>query len=257
MRTIVSNAAKAVTKQIGMLKKTISRLRAGDRLHAAFLVKHIPVKDISVRSNIRKAYTGIDELAPSIRRYGLLQPITVYREKNRYIVKTGHRRFLAYQTLCKEEPEKFHRIRCMVSAPENMDIIQLAENVQREDLSQTDLFNALLAMRDRGMTLRQIADAMGKTEGYIKNLFAGVNEITGNGELMALIDGHAGVTIQDIAETKGFADERERRSLLEQRKSGVINRAGTWKNSESSILKATVSFSRSQKSKRPSLTPLE
>jgi molybdopterin converting factor small subunit len=73
------------------------------------------------------------------------------------------------------------------------------------------------------MTLKQIADVMGKTEGYIKSLFVGVNEISQDESLTDLL-GDAGITIRDVAETTGIKDTRERLNLLEQRKSGMINR---------------------------------
>jgi len=105
-----------------------------------------------------------------------LQPITVYAFKDGYAVKIGHRRLLAYKMLQQREPEKFPNIRSIISDEKNIALIQLIENVQRVDLSQTDLFNALNELRDQGMSLKQIGQVTGKTEGYIKSHFVGVNE---------------------------------------------------------------------------------
>jgi hypothetical protein len=66
---------------------------------------------------------------------------------------------------------------------------------------------------------------IGKTEGYVKNLFVGVNEINQDKDLQNLI-GHAGVTILDIAETKAVKDKDQRFELLKERKTGKVNRAG-------------------------------
>ena len=44
----------------------------------ALTVKDIMLDEISIKDNVRKEYTGIDELAISIREHGLIQPITVY-----------------------------------------------------------------------------------------------------------------------------------------------------------------------------------
>ena len=41
-------------------------------------LKDIPICDIKIKSNIRKDYPGIPELANDIRQNGLIQPITVY-----------------------------------------------------------------------------------------------------------------------------------------------------------------------------------
>jgi ParB family chromosome partitioning protein len=210
--------------KLGMLKNVKSRTGTRDSRAVALTVKDIPLGDIQIRGNVRSGYTDIEGLAESIRQHGLLQPIMVYADGDGFIVKTGHRRYLACKTLYEEEPEKFHHIRCIVSDAEHVAVIQLVENVQRVDLSQLDLFNALSSLREQGMTLKQIAEVMGKTEGYIKKIFVGVNEIQHNEDLREVI-GYAGVTIEDVVETTGINDKQERLNLLEQRKNGTINRA--------------------------------
>jgi ParB family transcriptional regulator, chromosome partitioning protein len=174
--------------------------------------------------NVRRDYTGIFELAESIRQYGLIQPITVYVVKDGYIVKTGHRRFMAYKRLYKEDPEKFHSIRCILSDAQNAALIQLVENVQREDLPQYDLYCALNKLREQGMTLRQIGEVIGKSEGYVKFLFVGINQINQDKDLEKMI-GYAGITIRDVAETNPIKDKEQRLKVLEERKGKKINRA--------------------------------
>jgi ParB family chromosome partitioning protein len=208
----------------GMIREVLTRTGTQDSRSVNIMVKDIPIGDIQTKENVRKDYTGIEELAESIRQHGLLQPITVYADGDQYIVKTGHRRFRACQRLYQTEPERFHSIRCIVSNGENIAVIQLVENVQREDLSQVDLCNALSALREQGLTLRQIAETMGKTEGYIKSLFVGINEIEKKSDLKNLL-GDASITIRDVAETNGIANSKERQNLLEQKGKGEINRA--------------------------------
>jgi ParB family chromosome partitioning protein len=101
-------------------------------------------------------------------------------------------------------------------------VLQLVENVQRVDLSQLDLFNALSALREQGLSHKQIAGIMGKSVQYVDNLFTGINEIQGNERLIGHIT-TAGGSIQDVAETKGIPDE-ERFPLLEQRRKGELTR---------------------------------
>jgi ParB family chromosome partitioning protein len=210
--------------KLGILKNVKSRTGTQDSRAVTLTVKDIPIGDISIKGNVRTEYTDLDELTASIRQYGLLQPVTVYPDGDGYTVKTGHRRYLAYTALYREEPEKHHCIRCIVSDAENTAVIQLVENVQRVDLPQIDLFNALSSLREQGMTLKQISEVMGKTEGYIKSLFVGVNEINKDENLKDLI-GDAGITIRDIAETNAIPSKQERLNLLEQRKNGTVNRA--------------------------------
>ena len=210
--------------QMGMLKSVQSRTGTQDSRSVALTVKDIPIGDIRIKENVRRDYTEIVELAGSIKQHGLLQPITVYAENDGYVVKAGHRRFLAYQMLYKEEPEKYHSIRSIISDNQNIALIQLIENVQRVDLSQHDLYQALTKMRKQGMTLRQIGEVIGKSEGYVKSLFVGVNELNRDKDLENLIGSDAGITIRDIAETKPIKDKEQRLALLEERKSGNINR---------------------------------
>jgi ParB family chromosome partitioning protein len=211
--------------KMALLKNVQSRTGTKDSRSVNTMVKDISIGDIGIRENVRKNYTGVEELTESIRQHGLLQPITVYADGDQYIVKTGHRRFMACQALYESEPERFHCIRCIVSDAKNIAVIQLVENVQREDLSQVDLCNALSALREHGMSHREIALAMGKTEGYVKNLFMGVNEVKNNHQLEALIKSHAGVTLQDVTETRSIPEYHERLKLLEQRGNGSLNRA--------------------------------
>ncbi|GHU84686.1 hypothetical protein FACS189473_2580 [Spirochaetia bacterium] len=215
---------KGAATNISALKDIRSRTGTHDSHSVNSMVRDIPIGDIQIKSNVRQDYKDIEELAASIRQHGLLQMITVYKDGDEYFVKTGHRRFLAYTLLYKDEPERFNSIRCILSDADNLAIVQLVENVQRVDLSQIDLCNALCALREQGMSNRQIALAMGKKEGYVKNLFMGVNEVTNNNQLESLIKSHAGVTLQDVTETKGIPDEQTRIDLLKQRGNGEINR---------------------------------
>jgi ParB family chromosome partitioning protein len=163
--------------KLGALRDGKSRTGTMDSRAVTLMVKDIPIGDIQTKENVRKEYTGIDELAASIRQYGLLQPITVYPEGEGYIVKTGHRRFKAIQALYQKEADRFHSIRCIVSDADNTAIIQLVENIQRVDLSTFDLYHALSTLRNQNLTNQQIAAVMGKSEGHIKNLFVAINEL--------------------------------------------------------------------------------
>ncbi|WP_010256886.1 ParB/RepB/Spo0J family partition protein [Treponema primitia] len=206
----------------GMLKEVLSRNGTQDSHSVNVMVKDIPIGDIVIRENVRKDYTGIEELAESIRRHSLLQPITVYADGDLYIVKTGHRRFKAYLWLYQAEPERFHSIRCIISNAENRAVIQLVENVQRVDLSQKELYNAMVSLRDQAFTHKQIADLIGKSEKFVNNLFVGINEIKNDKALLDYLDTPGAGSIQDIIETKGIPDKSERAKLLKKRGKGEI-----------------------------------
>ena len=160
--------------KLATLKNARSRTGTQDSRSVSLTVKDIPIGDIQMKMNVRRDYTDICELAESIRQYGLLQPITVYAAKDGYMVKIGHRRFMAYKKLYQEDPEKYHSIRCIISDDQNTALIQLVENAQRVDLTQHDLYQALNQLREQGMTLRQIGEVIGKSEWYVKSLVQSV-----------------------------------------------------------------------------------
>jgi ParB/RepB/Spo0J family partition protein len=59
----------------------------------------IPVGDIDVDD-------GIEDLATSIKKFGLLQPITVYQKSDtkKYVLLAGQRRYSAFVELNKKYP---------------------------------------------------------------------------------------------------------------------------------------------------------
>ena len=188
-------------------------------------LKYISIEEIKTGENIRKEYADIDGLADSIRKNGLIHPITVYCVSGEgYVVKTGHRRLKAYRRLFVEEPKRFRAIPCLVSTPYNIAAVQLAENVQRADLSAAELYEALRVLRDRGTSLKDIAAMMGRKTGSVKNFFCAVNEIEKNPKLKHFLEGHAGVTIQDVIETKSVENEETRIGMLRRRHDGTLTR---------------------------------
>ena len=116
---------------INALKDIRARTGTQDSRSVSVMVKDIPIGDIQIKENVRQDYTGIEELAASIRQHGLLQPITVYSDGSQYIVKTGHRRIMACQRLYHTEPERFHSIRCIISNAENIAVIQLVDTYKK------------------------------------------------------------------------------------------------------------------------------
>lgn len=111
------------------------------------------------------------ELTDSIKRVGILQPITVrYVEKEAvYRVISGERRFQAAKTAGLTE------IPCWVQSPREKDILlhQITENWQRAELHPYELADALGHLKEtNGYTQKQIADLTGKPESEISRLLS-------------------------------------------------------------------------------------
>lgn len=108
----------------------------------------------------------IDELAQSIKTYGLLQPIIVRRHNNLYQIVAGERRYLACQKL------GWSRMQALVReySDSAMATIALIENLQREDLSFLEEAAAYeRLMLEFGLTQEVLAQRLGKSQSAIAN----------------------------------------------------------------------------------------
>lgn len=115
-------------------------------------IEDIEIKDIIVSSdNVRLSdpEKNVEELAASIKKHGLLQPVVLLGEKNStkpYKLISGQRRLLAHEFLgCKFIKAVF------VGILDKTDIIlrSLVENMQRVDSDYTDTSNAITALYHR------------------------------------------------------------------------------------------------------------
>jgi ParB/RepB/Spo0J family partition protein len=112
----------------------------------------------------RRVLGDIASLAASMQDYGLQQPISVRADGERYMLTSGLRRLTAARMLGWTSIGAFVR---SVSADDAY-VIDLVENLQREDLSPEDEADALVELvRTRGWTLDQVAEAVKRSPGYI------------------------------------------------------------------------------------------
>ena len=134
------------------------------------MIRNIETNKIVSGTNIREENDNeIMELADSIRRRGLLNPITVRKKGDKYRVIAGHRRFLAMQVL--HEPW----IECNVLEyePTEKEIlcIQLQENCCRKDMSAWEYVDIFEKLKAQGMTNKEIAFMCGRSEAWVTNQF--------------------------------------------------------------------------------------
>jgi ParB family transcriptional regulator, chromosome partitioning protein len=109
---------------------------------------------------------GLAELAASIERHGLLQPIVVKEEDGGYVLVAGQRRLLAHRHLGRE------RVAALIVAGEP-DELALIENLQRQDLPPLDEAEALAALKARhGYSQDELARIMAKAKSTISELLS-------------------------------------------------------------------------------------
>lgn len=111
------------------------------------------------------------ELTDSVRRLGILQPVTVrlIEEEEAYQIIAGERRFQAAKEVGLAE------IPCWVQNPKNEDILlhQIVENWQRADLEPLELAEALEVLRTaNSYSQKQLAELTGKPQSEISRLLS-------------------------------------------------------------------------------------
>ncbi len=144
---------------------------------------------------------AIKELAQSIKEYGVIQPIIVKPNKDRYIIVAGERRFRASKIAGLKE------IPAIVREYTNQEVqeIALLENIQREDLNPIETAKGMKELlTNYGWTQEYLADKLGKSRPVVANYLRLLNlcpeviELIESGKLSA---GHARslVVVEDPA----------------------------------------------------------
>jgi|GEM_PF-1268424 len=109
----------------------------------------------------------VDDLIDSISRLGLLEPIIVRKEKTKYIIVAGERRFRAVQRLGWSEIPAI-----VTEASEDVCFeMALAENEKRKNLNPWEVGRAIQYLRkDLKKTAEEVSKLLGYTERYVKQL---------------------------------------------------------------------------------------
>ena len=132
-------------------------------------VLRIPLDRIRPNSHQPRAFfeeASLAQLADSIRRYGVLQPISVRDTGNGYEIIAGERRFRAARMA------GLAQIPCIVYTVdgEQGSFLAIVENLLREDLN---MFETAVAMdklcREHGLTQEEVAERLSVSQSYVAN----------------------------------------------------------------------------------------
>lgn len=105
-------------------------------------------------------------LANSIKEHGVLQPIVVTKDGNKYRIVAGERRWRASKIA---ELEKIPAIVRTLDAQNRLEL-SLIENVQREDLNAIETATAYAKLKTQfNMTSEEVAHRVGKSETAVIN----------------------------------------------------------------------------------------
>ncbi|MDK2903102.1 MAG: ParB family transcriptional regulator, chromosome partitioning protein [Clostridiales bacterium] len=149
---------------------TRDKPKNGDNAYDNSLILKIPID--AIRPNPyqpRKEFdmASLDELAQSIKQYGLLQPITVRRMGNSsYELIAGERRLRACKMINLAEIPAI----VLDALEEDSAMLAMIENLQRENLNfieEAEGYYSLL--KDHNMTQEELAARIGKNQSTIAN----------------------------------------------------------------------------------------
>lgn len=168
----------------------------------------IPLDSLEIgkgQARIRDVSAGIPELADSIRKVGLLEPIVVCEsmQAGKYEILTGQRRFLAHLELGLDTiwaavlDSRVDEITAKV--------ISVTENLVRRDLNRRDLIDACTYLFRKYGTAKAVAEETGLPYADVRNyvkyerLLPEMRELYDRGE----VDLPTALRAQDAAEVTG------------------------------------------------------
>ncbi len=109
---------------------------------------------------------ALEELAESIRQLGLIQPITVKRSGDKYIIISGERRWRAAAKAGLEVVPAYIR----EVDDTTLHAMALVENIQREDLNAIEISLGMQRLIEEcGLTQEALAERLGKKRSTVAN----------------------------------------------------------------------------------------
>ena len=132
-------------------------------------LKNLKITEVEPnRDQARKRFDqdALEELASSIKEYGLIQPIVVTKKDDYYSIVAGERRWRASKIAgLKEIPAIIREDDEKINAE-----ISLIENMQREDLNPIEKATGIKTLMDNyGMSQEEVAQKLGKARSTIAN----------------------------------------------------------------------------------------
>lgn len=176
----------------------------------AYTTLEISVNDIVVGAdNPRETFTGLTELADSIREHGLQQPIMVRRSADgqKWILVAGERRLRAVKSLgWRTVPA---REKSTALSDREAAVATIVENVEREDLSSYELARAcqILAVKYQ-MTGEEVGKVVRRTKFYVNNLLRCLRQL----DPSIIADwkgGHAAATTDNLTRLASLKDSAQ------------------------------------------------
>ncbi|EOH9700156.1 ParB/RepB/Spo0J family partition protein [Campylobacter jejuni] len=188
------NKDRGLSSLIGDMDTVYSKELGFDKNQSTMIeIDQISPNPFQPRKNFDQE--ALDELANSIKEFGLIQPIIVFKKNNKFILIAGERRLRAVKALGKKEILAF-----IADIDENkLRELALIENIQRENLNPIELANSYKdLMQVHKITQENLAELIHKSRTQITNTLRLLNLDIRTQELIAsgkISQGHAKVLV--------------------------------------------------------------
>lgn len=118
----------------------------------------------------RKTFEDIEALASTIEEHGLLQPITVVKKDDKYMIISGERRYKAHL----HNEAKTIKAYILDTTDEKVEELTLIENIQRNDLTDFETSKHIVRLWETGRYEKKsdLAKKLGKSDSYISKAFS-------------------------------------------------------------------------------------
>ncbi len=180
--TTKASTTKKRSRAKSIVKKEVNGMEA-----SALQIQNLAIGKIKPDpEQPRKTFSedALQQLAESIDKHGVLQPITVRQLNEHYVIVMGERRYRASMLAGK------NTIPCIVRTYKNSDVleVQIIENLQRQDVEPTEEAEAIAYLREK-YAPTEIAKRLGRTDNFIRQrlklagLIEGFKHFVRNGEM--------------------------------------------------------------------------
>jgi ParB family chromosome partitioning protein len=171
--------------------------------------------------NERKTFRNMDGLVSSIEAVGLVEPITVTPEGDKFRILTGHRRARAARLANLKEVEVLIR-------DEDDELLRrrksLVSNVQRENIAAVEMAEALQAMLDEDNEItsqKELGRILGKREAWVSEMLRILSMPPETQRMLKTAD--VSLPYDTVIRIARVADPRAQKEMLESAVSGTSN----------------------------------
>ena len=152
-----------------LFSSNIANVAAEEKIRDGETIVNLKIIDVEPNKNQPRMNNDdekIEELANSIKEYGVIQPIIVAKKNNYYQIVAGERRWRAAKKAGLSEIPSIIR---NYTEQKNKEVA-LIENIQREDLNPIEKAKALKEIIEKyGLTQQELADKIGISRSGIAN----------------------------------------------------------------------------------------